>query len=401
MESVRSKVIGIGGAGSNAIRELLRQPNRFISYAVIDTDIKSLQSVEVEEKLMVGHSVTRGLSSGGDPALALKAAESDKEKIEALIQNVDLLFLVVGLAGGVGSSLSSLIAELAFKQGTLVIAIAILPFTIEGGHKHQLAQKNLGLLRLVSHATITLPNDLILQNLPSEATVAEAFQHANSWVSRAVHSVTNMLYKPGIINLDFAALKKVFQMSGGQTLFGIGKWQGVDFISNALNDLTFCPLLHIPNASQRADSLLINITGGRNLSLQDVNHIGSFLTSHFNSKDNTIIGAIIDESLENFVEIVTIGVTDINKGSLRSSQRNRSKPESFQHPQQQFLFDDLPPVSNNKKRKTTKKHIAGDPTDFDDSGCQRGYFGQTERILINGEDIDIPTYLRRGINISI
>lgn len=401
MESVRSKVIGIGGAGTNAIKELLSQPNRFISYAVIDTDIKSLQSLEVEEKLMVGHSVTRGLSSGGDPALALKAAESDKEKIEALIQDVDLLFLVSGLAGGLGSCLSSLIAKLASKQGTLVISIAILPFTIEGGYKHQLAQKNLGLLRLVSHATISLPNDLILQNLPPEATVAEAFQHANSWVSRAIHSVTNMLYKPGLINLDFSALKKIFPVCGGQTLFGLGKFNGADYISNALNELTLCPLLHLPNTSQRADSLLINITGGRNLSLQDVNHIGSFLTSHFNSKDNTVIGAIIDDSLENFVEIVTIGVTDINKGSPRSPQRNRSKSESFEHPQQQFLFDDLPPVSNNKKRKTSKKHIPGDPTDFDDSASQRGYFGQTERILINGEDIDIPTYLRRGIKISI
>lgn len=401
MESVRSKVIGIGGAGSNAITELLRQPNRYISYAAIDTDIKSLQSLEVKEKLMIGHSVTRGLSSGGDPSLALKAAESDKERIEALIQDVDLLFLVAGLAGGVGSSLAPLIAQLASKQGTLVISVAILPFTIEGGYKHQLAQKNLGLLRLVSHATITLPNDLLLQNFSSDATVFEAFQHANSWVSRAVHSMVNMLYKPGIINLDFAALKKVFPHTAGQSLFGLGSFQGPDYVSNALNELTLCPLLHTPNASQRADNLLINITGGRNLSLQDVNHIGSFLSSHFNSKDDTVIGAIIDESLENFVEIVAIGVTDINKGSPRSTQRSRSKAESLERPQQQFLFDDLPPLANNKKRKTGKKHNAGDPTDLDDLDSQRGYFGQTERILINGEDIDIPTYLRRGIKIRI
>lgn len=342
MESVRSKVIGIGGAGSNVIKDLLQKPSPYISYAAIDTDVKSLRSLEVEEKLMVGHSITRGLSSGGDSSLALKAAESDKEKIEALIQDVDLLFLVSGLAGGVGSSLSPLIAQLASKQGTLVISIAILPFTIEGGHKHQLAQKNLSLLRLASHATITLPNDLLLQNVPSDATVLDAFHHANSWVNRAVHSLTNMLYKPGIINLDLSSLKKIFPNTAGQTLFGLGKSEGIDYISNALNELTLCPLLHIPNASQRADNLIINITGGRNLSLQDVNHIGSFLSSHFNSKDDTIIGAIIDESLENSIEIVTIGVTDVNKGSPRSLLRARPKSES-DHPQQQLLFDDLPP----------------------------------------------------------
>lgn len=401
MESIRSKVIGIGGAGINGLKDLLKQPSHHISYAAVDTDIKSLLSLEIEEKLMVGHSITRGLSSGGDTSLALKAAESDKEKIEALIQDLDLLFLVAGLAGGVGSALSSLIAQLASKQGTLVISIVVLPFTIEGGLKHQLAQKYLSSIRLASRATITLPNDLLLQNISPDATVFEAFQHANSWIGRAILSLINMLYKPGIINIDFSALKKVFPNSGGQTLFGLGRSEGPNYISNALNELTLCPLLHIPNASQRADALVVNITGGKNLSLQDVNHIGSFLSSHFNSKDDTAIGAIIDETLDNFVEIVVIGVTDINKGSPSRIQRLCSKTQSSDHPQQQLLFEDLPPSSINKKRKTTKKHTAGDPTALDDPDSQRGYFGQAASILINGEDIDTPTYLRRGIKIDI
>lgn len=402
MEGVRSKVIGIGGAGRNAVKELLGQSSEFVSYAVIDTDAQGFEGVEVNEKLMIGHGVTRGLSSGGDFALALKAAESDREKIEAMVQNVELVFLVAGLGGGVGSALAPLMAQMAAKQGALVVVLGILPFTIEGGYKHQMAQKSLASLRLVSQAIVTLPNDLLLQSLTSEATVCEAFKHANSWVGHAIFSLTNMLYKPGIINLDFAVFKRLFQKSGGQTLFGLGRAAGADYIARALNELTLSPLLHIPNATQRADSLVVSITGGRNLSLQDVNVIGSFLSSHFNSKDETVIGAIIDETVDDFVEIVTIGITDINKGSPRSAARARSKGEMGEHAQQQFVFEDLPPVeSGGKKRKSAKKHTAADPTDFDDKDAQRGYFGQAERILINGEDVDIPTYLRRGIKIKI
>lgn len=400
MESIRSKVIGLGGAGCNAVKELLRSPNAYLSYAVIDTDINTLKFVDVDEKVMIGHSIMRGLSSGGDLELAFKAAECDKEKIEALIENVDLLFLIVGLGGGVGSALATMISQMAAKQNTVVIVFAVLPFTLEGGKKHQMAQQNLGNLRGIAHATITVPNDLLLQNLPVKATVFEAFQQANAWIRRAIDSMTYMLYKPGIINLDFSSLNRVFAHGGGQTIFGFGEASGVDCVARALNELTLCPLLHIPNAGQRADNLLINIRGGRNLSLQEINNIGSFLASHFNSKDNMAIGAIIDEGLEDFIEIVVIGTTDIHKGSVKNHERSRVKSGLFEQHEQQLLFEEFPLEVKSKRKKSVKKHIPSDPTDVDGVG-QRGYFGHSERILINGEDIDIPTYLRKGIKIGI
>lgn len=402
METVRTKVIGIGGAGVNAVGHILQQCNSYLSYAVIDSDVKTLQSIEVSEKFMIGHSVTRGLSSGGDPAIACKAIEADKEKIEALIQDVDLLFIIAGLGGGVGSVGSSYISRLAAKQGSVIISFVMMPFTIEGGQKHRIAEKYLGDIRIVSHATIPLANDLLLQNLSDEATVAEAFKLASSWISRGVHAVSNMVYETGIVNLDFASLKKVFLNGGGKTLFGLGAAGGVDYCRIALNELTLCPLLHTPHAYQRADSLLINIIGGRNLSLHDINEIGLFLSTHFNSKENMAIGAVIDEAKEDFVEIVVIGVTDINKGSPRSIHRGRLKTDMVDNQQQQLLFDDLPPLTKNEKRRNSKKSIAGnDPTVLDGNAFERGYFGQLEPILINGEDIDVPTYLRRGIKIDL
>lgn len=402
MESVRTKIIGVGGAGVNTVGHILQQPNPYISYAIIDSDIKTLKSIEVPEKLTIGHNITRGLSSGGDPAIALKAIEADKERIEALIQDIDLIFIIAGLGGGIGSVVSSYLNGLAAKKGCVIISFVIMPFTIEGGQKHQIAEKYLGDIRIVSHATIPLPNDLLLQNLSKEATVAEAFQLASTWISRAVYAVSNIIYQTGIVNLDFASLKRVFLNGGGKTLFGLGIGQGMDYCKVALNELTLCPLLHTPHAYQRADSILINIIGGRNLSLHNVNEIGSFLSTHFNSKENMAIGAIIDETKEDFVEIVVIGVTDINKDLPHSANRGRLKTDVSYNQQQQLLFDDLPYVMKGGKRKSSKKSVAGsDPTDLDGSAFERGYFGQLEPVLINGEDIDVPTYLRRGIKVDL
>ena len=393
MESIRAKVVGVGGAGCNIVESLLKESNEGVSYAVVDTDIGTLNRVEVPEKLMIGHSVTRGLSCGGDPTLSQKCLQADKEKLEAVVSEVDLVFIVGGLSGGVGTSLVPYLSELAGKQGALVISFVVLPFTIEGGKKHQLAQMGLGNLRSSSNVTIPLPNDLLLQHVPEESTVAEAFEHANSWICRAIHSVIDMLYKPGIMNLDFQNFRTTFGNGGGQSLFGLGKAKGHDYVQQALNELTICPLLHTPQSSQKSDALLINITGGRNLTLKDVNEITGFLSAHFKSKDNTVVGAIINQDELDYVEIVVLGTTDLNKGlpAKKEEERGRGKKGD---PRQQLLFDNLP-MSSKKKRKSG----GSDPTELDSDSTDRGYFGQTEPILFNGEDIDIPTYLRRGIKI--
>lgn len=402
MDTIHTKVLGIGGAGANVIQNLLLQPNFNLSYLVLDTDIKTLQSVESAEKFFMGRSTTRGLSSGGDPSIALKVLETEKENIEKLIQNVDLLFIIAGLGGGIGSVLSSHIARLAMKKNIVVISLVMMPFTLEGSKKHQIAEKALGDLRIASHATIPLPNDLLLQSLPQEATVAEAFGLSSSWIARAIHGISSIIYEEGMINLDFASLKGILSNGGGKTLFGLGAATGPDFCKKALNELTLCPILYTPQACQNADSLLINIKGGRNLSLQNIHDICAFLSNHFNSNENNGIGAIIDETKEDFLEIVVIGITDINKRLSKSNHQESLKTTKKENSQQQLLFDDLPPETKNEKRKNSKKPIAGnDPTDLDSRVGGRGYFGQLEPILINGEDIDIPTYLRRGIKIDL
>jgi len=388
MDTVKIKVIGVGGAGNNAVHFLAENNFPDTHFVAVNTDAKSLDSTSVDEKLMIGHALTRGLSAGGDVSIAKKAAESDTEKLEAILQDANIVFIVTGLGGGTGTGAAPYIAQLAKKQNSLVISFATLPFNIEGANRYQTAETGLANLRKASHATISLPNDLLLQNLPPEATVIEAFNLVNTWIERGISSIIDILHKPGIINLDFSALKNTFENKGGKTLFGLAQASGSDYIKDALNELILCPLLHTPQSSQTADSLLVNIIGGRDLSLQDVNQIGAFLSQHFNSKKNTLIGAVIDDDLEQSVQITVIGITDISRGSSRKKVRARSSYD----PNQQVLFED--------NHLALKSQLTLDPTQLDDPD-NRGYFFETERALYNGQDLDIPTYLRQGIKINL
>lgn len=386
MDSVKIKIIGIGGAGNNTVQFLASQNISNVNFAVINTDIKTLQNTTIEEKLLIGHSITRGLSAGGDPNLGLKALQSDKEKVEALLDGVELVFLICGLGGGTGSGATPVIAEWAKAQGALVITFAMLPFNIEGSRRYQVAEAALSHLRKTSNATICLPNDLLLQNLPPEATVLDSFNLSNTWIYKGIKSIADILHKRGIINIDFNNLKNAFSNAGGKTLYGLSRAQGENYIQRALAELTICPLLHIPQSSQTADTLLVNIIAGSNFTLHDVNNVGSFISQKFKSKNLTVIGAIIDQDQTNSIEITVIGATDATRGAGR-------KTTSASNAYQQVLFDVLP--TNPSENKRSKKQHEEEPL------SNRGYFIETSRSLIQGQDVDIPTYLRRGIKIRL
>lgn len=386
------KIIGVGNCGGNTVQYLNKKARAEATYGAINTDVQSLEALALEEKLVIGHALTRGLSTGGMPAIGKKAVQEDKENIEALLENCDLLFLITGLGGGLGTGAAPGIAKMAQKQGALVFSFGILPFNLEGGQRRQQAELGLTELRQASNIAVSLPNDLLLQQLSSQATVLDAFEHASEWVACAVNGVIDAFFRPGILNLDFATLRNTFREGGGKTLFGFAQAQGPGAVEAALSQLPLCPLLHLPQASRRADALLINIKGGRELALADVNHISSRLSEHFKSQNNTVIGAIIDDSLTDFVQIIVLGSTDIAQGAfdLQPSQMSADKRATCQ----QVLFDEEPYISD-KKTMAKKKSL-----NEKNNHTNRGFFFETERTLYAGEDLDVPTYLRRGVKID-
>jgi cell division protein FtsZ len=406
---VSIKMLGVGGAGANAIDRLKLGNLGRVELAVVNTDSQALAASPVEEKILIGSTLTRGLGAGGDPELGRLAAEAERDVIAESIRDVDLVFLIAGMGGGTGSGAAPIVAEIASQSGALVISFVTMPFTFEGGRRLKQADDGLVALRAACDAVIPLPNDILLQQSEDEDSVLNAFSKADEWIDRAVISIWSMLFKTGLINLDFAALRQVFAHKSGKTLFGIGRGEGENPTGQAIETLKMCPLLHTPEFSRKADRLLVNIVGGPDLSLTEVNEIMSVISEEFGRDPHVVMGAVIDEDLIGQVEVCVIGTTDVNARSAYASGGITKVVKSSRKGRTVRKNEVAMPLT--KKEKTSSKKtvaqpnpvpvaVAQDEFAFDEAN-KRGHFDHTERNLFEGQDLDLPTYLRKGIKISL
>lgn len=409
------KLIGVGGGGSNAVDRLKMENLDRLRLAVVNTDYKALCTSPVQDKVLIGSGITRGLSAGGDPALGFAAAEADREKLAELVRDTDLVFLVAGLGGGTGSGAAPVVAEVAQEQGALVIAFVTLPFTFEGGRRRKQAEDALAELRTWCHAVIPLPNDILLQEGTEQTSVLDAFARADEWIGRGVKSIWGMLSRTGLINLDFATLRQSFAARGGKTLFGLGLGEGTDAAGAALENLKLCPLLHTPEFARKADRLLVNITGGPDLSLTKVNELMNAVTEEFGREAHVIMGAAIDENMAGRVEICVLGATDAGGRYVRRPPTPARRPEKPAESSTAHA-----PETNPTLKATITPAPAGSPApvaaeeaaaakpqqeEFGFSGGvpveARGSFDKSDRNLFEGQDLDVPTYLRKGIKVVV
>jgi cell division protein FtsZ len=412
--NIAIKLVGVGGAGSNAVDRLKMENLERLQLAVINTDYQALASSPVQDKVLIGMGVTRGLGAGGDPERGREAAEIDREKIAAVVKDCDLVFLVTGMGGGTGSGASPVVAEIAAETGALVIAFVTMPFSFEGGRRLKQAEEGLRALRGVCDAVIPLPNDVLLQEAADNETVLDSFARADEWIGRGVKSLWSMLFKTGLINLDFATLRQAFQQRGGKTLFGLGEGIGENAVADAVASLKLCPLLHTPEFSRKADRLLVNILGGADLTLPKVNELMTAITEQFGRDSHIIMGAVIDEDMAARVEVCVIGTSDMGGRGL-PARRPVSAGTRAKSPAGAL------PARDEGSVATTAKAAADAATARENGGESksvhqpkpaqeefgfgevesRGHFEKTDRNLFDGQDLDVPTYLRRGIKISL
>ncbi len=435
------KIVGVGGAGSNAVDRLKMEDLGQVPLAAINTDSQALASSPVEEKCMIGKGVTRGLGTGGDPELGRVAAEADLDSIQRIVAGTDLVFLLAGMGGGTGSGAAPVVAKAASDAGALVIAFVTLPFTFEGARRQKQAEEGLGLLRKTCDAVIPLPNDILLQQLDESASVLDAFEKADDWVARGVRSIWSILSRTGLINLDFATLRQIFCNKSGKTLFGLGTGEGENWVQKALNDLMLCPLLHTPEFSRKADRLLVNIVGGPDLGISHVNEIMGVVNEHFGREAHVAMGAVIDEGMAGRLEICVLGTTDVSNrpGIFQRKPAPAARPAvaemagAFQVQSQAQKAAAVPvpaaasnprpvatvaapaprveaeraavPVSAAKPQVAVAAGAKGKGTLQEEflfgDAEKRGYFDRTDDNVHQGEDLDIPTYLRRGVRIHL
>ena len=399
--SVAIKLVGVGGAGSNAVDRLKMESLERLQLAVINTDSQALSSSPVQDKILIGMGTSRGLGAGGDPELGRQAAEDDREKIAAVVKECDLVFILAGMGGGTGGGASPIVAEIAAEQGALVIAFVTLPFSFEGGRRLKQAEEGLAALRRACDAVIPLPNDMLLQEGSDNETVLDSFARADEWIGRGVKAIWSMLAKTGLINVDFATLRQAFQQRGAKTLFGLAEGAGANAASDAIANLKLCPLLHTPEFSRKADRLLVNITGGTDLTLPKVNEIMSAIAEQFGRDSHIIMGAVIDEGMQGHIEISVIGASDMG---TRGGMNRRPVPVRAR--QIAPRADEAAPKPEAAPQPAAEvAATAGAKAAQDEFGFgeveSRGQFERTDRNLFDGQDLDVPTYLRKGIKIAI
>jgi cell division protein FtsZ len=407
---LRIKIIGIGGAGTNAVDTLKLEEFGSVQLAAINTDAQALAKSHVTEKLMIGRSVTRGLGAGGEVDIGRTAAESDREAIAALIGDVDLILLVVGFGGGTGSSAAPIVAEVAAKTNALVLAFVTLPFSFEGPRRKRIAEEGVGELRKLVHGLIPLPNDVLLQEGEEDTSVLNAFAIADRWIGRGVHSLCSMLLKTGLINLDLSSLRSVFQAQGGKTIFGTGVATGNDYVKDALDDLFLCPLLHLGDRPPQLDRILVNVIGGGDLPISQVNEIVLQVSKRFGSREDIVFGAVLDQTRQQSIEICVLGKAEMERAVIQQSSAQPVAPSPSKSMgelglESEIVQDNLPLEHKVHISKLAGKRQSGndrqDEFTFDEVDAQRGYFDKTDRNDYKDEDLDVPTYLRRGIKIKL
>ncbi len=299
----RIKVIGVGGAGGNAINRMVRSGVDGIEFVAVNTDAQALMTSEATIAVRIGDKLTKGLGAGGRPEVGERAAEESAESLAEVMKDCDMIFIAAGMGGGTGTGASPTIARLAKQAGALTVAVVTKPFEFEGGRRRKAAEEGIALLRETVDALITIPNERLLHMVDPKTTVTEAFQIADDVLRQGIAGISDLITKPGIINLDFADVKTIMQ-DAGSALMAIGYGEGTDRCVNAAREAIESPLLEMN--IQGAKGVLYNISGGSNLTLFETSEAAGVIRAAADEDAEIIYGTSIDESLGDAVMITLI-----------------------------------------------------------------------------------------------
>ena len=301
--NARIKVVGVGGGGSNAVNRMIRSKLRGVEFIAINTDLQALAKSEAEIKVNIGKKLTRGLGAGGNPTIGREAAEESQQELTELLRGADMVFLTAGMGGGTGTGAAPVIAEVARNNGALTIGVVTKPFTFEGTRRRQLAEDGVARLREKVDSLITIPNQRLLDVTDKKVPFTEALKIADDVLRQGVQGISDLIVMPGLINLDFADVKAV--MSGqGASLMGIGFGSGDQRASDAARDAVASPLLE--TSIDGARGILLNVTGGPDMTLHEVNEAAEIVRASADRDANIIFGTVIDEKMVGEIKITVV-----------------------------------------------------------------------------------------------
>src|SRR5574344_1002272 len=313
-------VIGVGGGGCNAVNRMIESGVKGVEFYVANTDLQALNASKASNKLQLGESITGGLGAGANPEVGRSAAVESKEEIKEALKGADMVFVTCGMGGGTGTGASPIIAEVAQDLGALTVGIVTKPFSFEG--KKRMEQATAGLDELKKHVDtlIVIPNDRLRELIDKSTPMLEAFREVDNVLHRGVQSISDLIAVSGLVNLDFADVKAVMQ-NRGNALIGIGLGTGENRAIEAAKQAVSSPLLE--TSINGATDAIINVTGGANLTLFEVEEAAEVIRTSSGTDINTIFGAVINENLEDEL-IVTVIATGFDQKQEKIEEPKRS-----------------------------------------------------------------------------
>ena len=349
------KVVGVGGGGSNAVSRMVDAGLRGVEFIACNTDAQALQACDADVKIGIGHNLTKGLGAGANPEVGAGAAAESRDDIKEALKGADMVFITCGEGGGTGTGAAPVIAEIAKQEiGALTVGAVTKPFEFEGKKRMAAAEEGIARLRQEVDTLIVVPNEKLLQIVERRTTILEAFREADDILRQGVQGITDLITIPGLVNLDFADVRTIMT-DAGSALMGIGEAEGENRAAEAARAAVSSPLLEASVAG--ATGVLLNITGGPDLGLFEVNEAAEVVTSAADQNANVIFGAVIDDALNDEVRVTVIATG-------------------------------FGPQAHRRRRRATVPEEEPTPRAPEDRERER------ERFEVSDEELEVPSFLR-------
>jgi len=447
-DTVPVKVVSVGGAGLNALDRIVLDGLEKASVVAINTDVQSLTSSVAAHKVQLGRTRTRGLGTGGDPELGYEAAVESADEIREALTDTRMVFVCAGLGGGTGSGAAPYVAHLAREAGALVIAFVTLPFTFEGKRRATQAREALGRLNEIAHSVICFENDRMGDLVAPQAGIHHAFAMADTTISQSVRSVVNLIQRPGLIRIGFDDLLAALRVRHGRCLFGFGESDSDNRAHDALTQALKNPLMDRGRMLADATNVLVQVSGGAGMTLSEVEVLMQELGRHVNEQTQILFGAVVDGKLGDRLAVTIISSLAADEDLISESRDGATLSNVFaqppvreQHPPPQIHIEpeaamepvaheesisfeqpvaaqatpaaeSMPgeseplPVTPHKKavphtdEKAAAKSVPAKQEILQFEPVTRGRFEKSEPTIVEGKDLDVPTYLRKNIRMK-
>ncbi len=409
--SASIKVIGVGGAGGNTVSRIVDSGCQNIDFVIVNTDIQPLNLSKVEKKIQIGVKSTKGLGTGTDADLGKRAAEEDLDKVMEALEGADIVFITAGMGGGTGSGAAPVVARALREKGILSIAVVTKPFLFEGKRRAQVADQAIKTLAQEVDTLIVIPNQKLLEITGQEVSMMEGFEMINEILMQSVRAISDIIVKPGHVNVDFADVRTIMK-DRGFAVMGTGIASGENRAKKAAIQATSSPLLENMSIAG-AHSVLVNITGDKNLGIHEISQAATIVYEQVHEDANIIIGSVIDEryadkisitiiatGFEKKIEVATTSDRALDAVNVKKNVQVYPTSRAFQESTTAYFYEHEQKLVSNTENKATESRV------IDGKVIENKIMGESKSAeirqennggatLIDFNDLDIPTFLRK------